>query len=81
LLLKVHQASRKLNKECISVNRILGADRLPFFHETTVRKNFTSRHLERNADSVDTAGNAGNAENCSGALRLAITDQQIVDSD
>jgi hypothetical protein len=70
LLLKVHQASRKLNKECISVNRILGTDGLPFFHERTARKNFTSRHLERNADSVDTAGNAGNAENCSGAAQI-----------
>ena len=72
--------SRKLNKECISVNRILGTDRLPVSHQRTARKNFTSRHLERNAGSSDTAGNTGKAENCPGAPELAITDYQIVNS-
>jgi hypothetical protein len=77
LLLKVRQASRKLNKECNSVNRILGSNKLAFSYERIARNDFTPRHLERNAGSVDTAGSAASAENCARAPRLAITDQRI----
>jgi hypothetical protein len=62
LLLKVRQASPKLNKECISVNRILDSDNVPFSHGKTSGNNFVTRDLEANARTVENAGNAHDGE-------------------